>query len=168
MVRFLVLHLPCIASRKKSVFCLIKYRKNRPNHPYLTLVYASIFWYKLLCFVNAYVRTHEYWNISASSEYYKIETRSAVPMKKKKTTTTAVHITGYNTLALYFCATCSDKLSIIHTHTRTHTHTLNMQYREVKVAHCRKVYIRFRKKYTDANWGIWYLFGYLKPLLSCL
>ena len=75
----------------------------------------------------------------------------------------AVHITGYYTLALYFCATRSDKLTNFHwyTHTHTHTHSLNMQYREVKVAHCRKVYIRFRKDYTDANGVIWYLFEYL-------
>ena len=122
MVCFLMLHLACIASRKK---CCTLYNKTTKK-PYKTsTAYISIccstFWYKLLCFVNVCGRSHGHWNISASSECYKIEMRSAVLMKKKKTT--SVHITGYSTLALYFCILCEGLLinSQIHTHAQTHT-----------------------------------------------
>ena len=121
---------------QKTLLCSTKNRKI--DYTQLILVNASNVWYELLCLVNAYVRTHWYYNKSASSEYYRIETRSAVPMKKKKTS--AVHITGYNILALDFCATCSDILINSHWYARSATHTPNMQPREVKVAHYRKVY----------------------------
>ena len=126
-----VLH---IASRKKwyTLFNKIMKKPHKTSTAYI-IVWACVYflvrdikWWENACGHNSILEapnTMKYLKVQVVSTN-KIETRSAVLMKKKKTTT-SVHITGYNTLALYFCVSMfghGDERIQTYTHTRTHTH----------------------------------------------